>query len=199
MMGTLPDPLADRAPLPPQPMGAPSVLVDLTGPEPDGPPTIADPIVVVSPVAEEPPARPASLPPVSAPAPAPTAPAAPPALPIAVSEPSPAAAAADSPAPEAKAGKNTMTEEEKRTLSDYVAKVVVTELSPYFKKNVIENKGEFKHIARKVTKEIASREHVRNIDNERTIRKIREFVKAHMKHLQKVKKQTVIPKAASPA
>ena len=37
--------------------------------------------------------------------------------------------------------------------------------------------GEFKHIARKVTKEIASREHIKNIDNQRTAGKIRDFVK----------------------
>lgn len=87
--------------------------------------------------------------------------------------------------PAVKVVKNTMTEEEKRKLNDYVAHVVISELSPYLKKNIITTKGEFKHIARKLTKEISTREHIRNIDNEQTVQKIREFVKAQMKYFQK--------------
>jgi hypothetical protein len=96
---------------------------------------------------------------------------------------------APEPEPEPKAPKNTMTEEQKRQLSDYVCEVVKVELHPYLKRRIIESKGEFKHIARKVTKEIASREHIKNIDNQRTAGKIRDFVKKHMKHVQKVKEK----------
>ena len=47
---------------------------------------------------------------------------------------------APEPEPEPKAPKNTMTEEQKRQLSDYVCEVVKVELHPYLKRRIIESK-----------------------------------------------------------
>eukprot|EP00906_Rhabdomonas_costata_P024095 RCo034678 len=78
-----------------------------------------------------------------------------------------------------------MTEVDQKLLQDYVAKEVVSELTPYLRKNWISSKDEFKALARKLTRDIVAVEHAKNVHNGKTAAKIKEFVSRHMRRARK--------------
>ena len=78
-----------------------------------------------------------------------------------------------------------MTEVDQKLLQDYVAREVVSELTPYLRKNWISSKEVFKALARKLSKDIVAVEHAKNVHNGKTASKIKDFVAKHMRRARK--------------